>query len=168
MQKKLATKYNQPESEFTPPDSSGSVAEHITAGKKAEKSVRSAVRQEDTGIVAYSPTPGARVTPKYIERTPEMWAVGEVDIKAISDDSLVANFAFAFASFLLGLAINILMTYGGMEKLSETGALMLHKGTLVLAILSAFFYVVGIVMTRRKNAIWDQIKKESKVAPTNK
>jgi hypothetical protein len=168
MQKKLAAKYNQPGSEFTPPDSTGSVAEHTPAGKRAEKSVRSAVRQKDTGIMAHSPTPGARVTPTYIERTPAMWAVGEVDIKAISDDSLTANFAFAFASFLLGLAINILVTYEGMEKLSETGALMLHKVAPILAIVSLFFYVVGFVMTYRKNAIWAQIKRESKVAPANK
>jgi len=91
-----------------------------------------------------------------------MWAVGEVDIRAISDDSLVANFAFAFASFLLGFAINIMVTYGGMDKLTEIGSFMLHKLSVVLILLSGFFYVVGIVMTCRRNAIWNQIKRESK------
>lgn len=144
-------------------DRASTIAEHSPTQKTGGESLQTTTRPRRGGAKSYSPpVAGARVTPTYIERTPAMWAVGEVDIRAISDDSLVANFAFAFASFLLGFALNILVTYGGMEKLTETGALMLHKGTAVLIILAGFFYVVGIVMTYRKNAIWEQIKKESK------
>lgn len=168
MPKKQATKQTPLESEFVPsePYAKESVAEYVPA-QKTEKAAARSIPRSRTTDAAYR-SPGARLTPTYIERTPSMWAVGEVDIKAISDDSLVANVAFAFASFLLGFAMNILVTYAGMEKLTEVGSLMLHKGAVILILLSALFYTVGIVMTCRKNAIWGQIKKESKAAPTNK
>ncbi len=91
-----------------------------------------------------------------------MWAVGEVDIRAISDDSLVANFAFAIASFFLGFAANIVINSMVADKLTDAAKLLLYEGAPALFLLSVVAYVLGGIMIWRRNGIWKQIKKESK------
>ncbi len=139
------------------------VSEYVPAKGKTQKVVKTAERPKISDSFSHSDTFGARVTPSYAQRTPQMWPVSEVDIRAIGDDALVANVSFAIGSFCLGSAVNIFVDYGGAEKLTDLGSFMLHKGTVILLAFSAVFYLVGIAMNRRKNAIWDQIKRESKV-----
>jgi hypothetical protein len=94
-----------------------------------------------------------------------MWAVGETDMMALSIAGVTANVSFAIGSFLLGFLVNIITSYGGAEKLTDIGNLMLHKVTYVLGGFSFFFYAIGIVMTLRKASLWSRIKEESKPLP---
>lgn len=104
---------------------------------------------------------GATVRPQYVERNPSMWAVGETDLDALSIISVVSTAAFAIGSFFLGMAANILVAYGGTDKLTDIGHFMLHKATWVLGIAALIFYCFGLYFARRKGSLWEKIKKES-------
>jgi hypothetical protein len=169
MQKKPATKHDSLESEFDLAHSStkgaiereSALAEYAPpARKKAETIAVKSSRSKPSESASH--VPGARVTPEYIERTPQMWAVGEVDIKAIRDDSLVANVSWTIGGFLLGIAVNIFVSSAAADKLTPIGSLMLKEAAPVLCALAIVFAVLGIVMNRKRDAIWKQIKKESK------
>jgi hypothetical protein len=144
-----------------------SIAGYTPAPKKTEKANRAASSNKRGAAESYSPVGavGARVTPAYVERTPQMWAVSEVDIKAISTDGTVANVAFALGSFLLGVGADILISYGSIEKLTDLGTFMLHDATVILFGGWAFCYAFGGYMLYQKKTIWDQIKRESKAKP---
>jgi len=105
---------------------------------------------------------GATFRPRYVERNPPMWAVGETDMSALSIFGLVANCAYAIGSFCLGFAANILVSYAGAEKLTEVGSFLLHKGTVCMGIAGLVFFVVRGVVHYRKGSLWKQIKSETK------
>ncbi len=95
-----------------------------------------------------------------------MWAVGEVDIRAIADDSLVANVAFAVASFFLGFAANIFVSSMLAEKMTDAARILLYAGAPTSVALSLVCFALGWVMIWRRNGIWKQIKKESESRET--
>lgn len=91
-----------------------------------------------------------------------MWVVGDTDMKALSLAGMTANVSFALGSFFVGLATNILVGYGGSEKLTDVGTFMLHGLTPILVILAIAFFGVGGLLNYKKNSLWNQIKSESK------
>ena|ERR1700722_4169738 len=106
---------------------------------------------------------GATVRPQYVQRNPSMWAVGETDMEALSIASTVSTVSFAIGSFCLGIAANIIVSYGGAEKLTAMGGFMLHECTWVMAGVAMFFYIVGSYMLHRKGSLWKRIKSESQI-----
>jgi len=139
------------------------VAEYTPVKGKTNKSAKTTNRAQLSEALSHPSSSGATLKPSYAERTPKMWAVGDVDIRAISDDNLVANIAFGIGSFCLGFAANIFLTYVGVQKdkLTELGAFFFYKGTAMAIVAALFFYVVGGIMSYRKKAIWEQIKRET-------
>jgi hypothetical protein len=105
---------------------------------------------------------GATIRPRYVERNPPMWAVGETDMIGLSIASGVANVSFAIGSFCLGLAVDILITYAGTDKLTEVGSFMLHTGTWLGIGFAIVFYAIGGAFLARKGTLWKQIKSESR------
>jgi hypothetical protein len=171
MRKKLATKHSRQDSETDPANSvaepaierDSALAEYKPTRQKTENAAIKSSRSKPELLISH--TPGARVTPEYyVERTPQMWAVGEVDIMAIKDDSLVANVSWTLGGFFFGLCVTILIDSALSDKLTSVGALMLKGGAPILFGLAVVCAVLAIVMNRRRNAIWDQIKKESEVS----
>ena len=90
-----------------------------------------------------------------------MWAVGETDMMGLSIAATVANVSFAIGSFCLGFAANILVSYGGADKLTEIGSFMLHKGTWAMAVSAVVFFAIGTFFQVRKGSLWNRIKSES-------
>jgi hypothetical protein len=105
---------------------------------------------------------GATVRPRYVERNPPMWAVGETDMDGLSIASTVSTVAFAIASFLLGVAANILVCYGGVDNLTEVAKFMLYKLTFISGFAALVFYGAGAYMLYRKGTLWAKIKSESR------
>ncbi|HKD86276.1 MAG TPA: hypothetical protein VKB58_16115 [Terriglobales bacterium] len=128
--------------------------------KATEKTAKTS-RHKQSAVAEHAPSVGARLTPAYLERKPDMWAVGEVDVQAISLSSFMANAAFSFASFCLGFTVNIVVDYMGAEKLTEVGGLMLHRIAPLIFLASVVFFVAGVTLNRKRDNIWEQIKKES-------
>jgi len=117
---------------------------------------------------AFTPAPedfmqqGARMRPKYVERNPSMWAVGETDLEALSLASNISTAAFAIGSFCLGVAVNIIVSYGGADKLTDVGKFMLYKCTWMIGVAALIFFGVGLWLQIRKGSLWDKIKSESR------
>ena len=105
---------------------------------------------------------GATVRPQYVERNPSMWAVGETDMDGLSIASTVSTVAFAIGSFCFGVTVNIIVSYGGADKLTDMGAFMLHKCTWVIGAASLVFYLIGAYFLKRKGSLWSRIKSESR------
>ena len=105
---------------------------------------------------------GATVRPQYVERNPSMWAVGETDMDGLSIATAVSTVAFAIGSFCLGITANIIVSYGGVEKLTQMGDFMLHKCTYGFAVIALAFYVIGGYFIRRRGSLWAKIKSESR------
>jgi Na+-driven multidrug efflux pump len=91
-----------------------------------------------------------------------MWAVGETDMEGLSIASTVSTVAFAIGSFCLGVAANIIVSYGGVEKLTEMGGFMLHECTWIMSAAALVFYLVGGYFLYRKGSLWKRIKSESR------
>jgi hypothetical protein len=91
-----------------------------------------------------------------------MWAIGETDLDALSLTTNITNASFAIGSFCLGFAVNIWITYGGAEKLTEVAAFMLYKCSWGAIIGSVFFYGAGVFLHMKKGSLWDKIKAESR------
>jgi hypothetical protein len=110
---------------------------------------------------------GATIRPRYVERTPPMWAVSETDMVALSIASLVANVCFAIGSFCIGVCTSIVVTYGGVaaKSLTEIGGFMLYKCTTVLGIAALAFYGIGIYFHLKKGSLWNTIKSETRQLP---
>lgn len=104
---------------------------------------------------------GATFRPRYVERNPPMWAVGETDMSSLSMFGFVANCAYAFGSFCLGFAANIFVSYAGVEKLTDVGYFMLHIGTKCTIFAAIVFFVFGGIVHYRKGSLWKQIKSET-------
>jgi hypothetical protein len=105
---------------------------------------------------------GARVNPTYIERTPEMWAVSETDMKGLSGLGVCANAAFSIGAFCLGVTSNIFLNYGGSNSLTQVQGFMLYRGTWISGVASLLFFIAGFSLACFRHSMWDQIKKESR------
>ena len=108
---------------------------------------------------------GATIRPRYVERTPPMWAVGETDMIGLSIAVGVANVAFAIGSFCLGFAVNILVSYSGAETLTPVGEFLLNRGMWLLAFIALIFYGIGAAFLFVKGSLWKKIKSESRQIP---
>jgi hypothetical protein len=106
---------------------------------------------------------GAGFRPRWFERNPSMWAIGETDMTALSTDVLVSNFSFSIGSFFLGCALNVLLSYAGEKNLSDIGGFLLHRCTIGFGLMALFFYVVGFIFYKKKVRLWEQIKSESRL-----
>jgi|SRR5208337_1429975 len=117
----------------------------------------------DANPAQFANSTGATINPQYVERRPSMWAVGEIDLEALTLTTNIINGCFAIGSFCLGFAANILVSYLGVEKLTPAGEFMLHNGTTVAIIASVFFYVLGALLYWKRGSLWNKIKAESRI-----
>jgi hypothetical protein len=110
---------------------------------------------------------GATIRPRYVERTPPMWAVSETDMVALSIAAMVANVCFAIGSFCLGVTTSIIVSYAGVATaaMTEIGGFMLYKCTIVLGIAAVAFYGIGIYFHLKKGSLWKTIKSETRQLP---
>jgi hypothetical protein len=83
-------------------------------------------------------------------------------MQALSIVSTVSTACFALGSFCLGVAANILVGYGGAEKLTDMGAFMLHVCTPTTGIAALSFYSLGVYFHYQKGSLWKTIKSESR------
>ena len=102
-------------------------------------------------------TRGATLRPNYVERNPAMWAVGETDMDALSVTSTVVTVAIAIGSFCLGIVVNILVSYGGAEKLTPMGDFMIHRCTWFFSGTALVFFLIGYYFHHRKGSLWTKL-----------
>jgi hypothetical protein len=92
-----------------------------------------------------------------------MWAVGEIELEALTLTANITSATFAIGSFFLGCSVNIMVSYGGVDKLTENAAFMLHRGAPVTLLIAAVFYTAGVFLYVRKGFLWKKIKAESRL-----
>ena len=106
---------------------------------------------------------GARFIPDYIERCPPMWAVGDIDMMAISALESEARGYFSLGSFFFGIGVNIVLGASlSSTPLSEVGNFLLYKGSAFLGVMALIFFGLGWRANERRTSIWERIKKESR------
>jgi hypothetical protein len=109
-----------------------------------------------------NPVQGATVRPQYVERNPLMWAVADTDLDGLGIVSVVSTVSFAVGSFCLGVAMNILVSYGGSDKLTDRQVFMLYDCTWMMGLGALLFFIFGGYLQYRKGSLWAKIKKESR------
>ena len=105
---------------------------------------------------------GARISPQYVERNPAMWALGEIDVKALSLAGTVATVCFSVGSFSIGFCFNIIVSFANAEKLTPEATVLLRWGSPLLALVTVVAYAFGIYFAWRRRTLWNDIKSESK------
>lgn len=109
---------------------------------------------------------GSTMNPVYTQRRGMTYAVGEVDLMCISDYTAQSSRLYSFSGFLVGALVNIVVTYGGSPPpLTAVADFCLHIFSWILGVAALLFFVWGYSVTRKKNAVIDQIRRECGIEP---
>ena len=95
------------------------------------------------------------------------YAISETDLMHIATFTAESSRLYSVSGFLFGVLVNVWITYGPIDGklLSPLADFCLHKGSVFLGVASVGFFLWGYSITRDKNAVIDQIRRECGIEP---
>ena len=107
------------------------------------------------------------MNPIYTQRRNTTYAMDETNLMNLSASTGQSTRLYAFGSYALGLATNVLVSYGGVPdaSLNEIGKFLLHRGFLAFLCLGLVLYLFARNVSRDRSLLLDQIRRECGVDP---